>query len=178
MRRFTRLLFSRYGLVGAIVLLIVVVLTISRLLSGTAEDGVAGTQSDASRSTGSHTPDDGVVRSSGLPTAEPAPSLSPGAQDILDVAGDFAAKWARPGEDAAKWHADLRPLSTEALTTELTDVPPEAVPTDRLLGEPVLSMRQGELAQVTVSAVGGTLRLGLTIVNGHWLVSSVDWERG
>lgn len=178
MRRVTRLLFSRYGIVGVIVLLIIVVLTISRLVSGTAENGAAGTQADATRSPGAHTPDDGVARSSGLPTAEPEPSLAPDAQDILDVAGDFARKWARPGEEEATWHADLRPLSTEALVAELKDVPPEAVPTDKLLGEPALAMRQGELAQVTVSAVGGTLRLGLTVVNGHWLVSSVDWERG
>lgn len=178
MRRFTRLLFSRFGIIGAIVLLIVVVLTISRLVNGKAEDGTAGTQAETTLAPGAHTPDDGVAHSAGLPTAAPSPSLAPGAKDILAVAGDFAAKWARPDAEAEQWHADLRPLSTEALTAELTGVPPDAVPTAQILGDPALTSQQGALAEVTVSAVGGTLRLGLTVVNGHWLVSSIDWERG
>jgi len=178
MRRFTRLLFSRYGIVGAIVLIIVVVLTISRLFSGPGGSGTAGTNGESDTPSAVHGPDDGVAHSSGLPTVEPEPPLNPEAEDILTVAGDFAKKWANPGKPMQEWYDDLAALSTEELKAQITGVDPVSVPTDQLLGEPVLASQRGSLAEVTQSAVGGTLRLSLAVVSGRWLVSGVDWERG
>lgn len=178
MRRFTRLLFSRYGMVGAIVLLIIVVLTVARIFGGPADRGGAGTQAESNDPSVVHAPDDGVAHSSGLPTAEPEPSLNPEAEHILTVAQKFAENWAQPDKALKAWHDDLAPLSTVELNAELKDVDPIAVPTDQLIGEGALSFQRGELAEVTVSAVGGTLRLSLAVVNGRWLVSGVDWERG
>ncbi|HEY1179889.1 MAG TPA: hypothetical protein VGF17_27350 [Phytomonospora sp.] len=178
MRRFTRLLFSRYGIVGAIVLIIVVVLTVSRLVSGPGDSGTAGNTSDGDTPSAVHGPDDGVYESSGLPTVDPEPSLDPEADDIIEVAGDFAKKWANPGKAMQEWFDDLAPLSTEELKAQITGVDPISVPTDELIADPVLASRKGELAEVTVSAVGGTLRLSLAVTNGRWLVSGIDWERG
>ncbi|GIG67655.1 hypothetical protein [Phytomonospora endophytica] len=178
MRRFTRLLFSRYGIVGGIVLIIVVVLTVSRLVNGPADSGTAGNNGAADTPSAVHGPDDGVFESSGLPTVGPEPSLDPEADNVLRVAGDFAKKWADPGKDMQDWFDDLAPLSTEELKAQITGVDPISVPTDELIGEPTLVSRRGELAEVTQSAVGGTLRLSLAVTNGRWLVSGVDWERG
>ena len=178
MRRFTRLLFSRYGIVGGIVLIIVVVLTVSRLVNGPGNSGTAGNTADGETPSAVHGPDDGVVHSSGLPTVGPEPSLNPEAEDILTVAGDYARNWAKPDKPMQEWFDDLAPLSTEELKAQITGVDPLSVPTDELLGEPVLAAQRGELAEVTVSAVGGTLRLSLAVTNGRWLVSGVDWERG
>lgn len=178
MRRFTRLLFSRYGIVGAIVLIIVVVLTVSRLVNGPGDSGTAGNTDGSGTPSAVHGPDDGVVHSSGLPTLAPEPSLGPEAEDILAVAADFAKNWAQPGKAMQEWFDDLAPLSTEDLKAQITGVDPVSVPTDELIGEPVLATQRGSLAEVTQSAVGGTLRLSLAVVNGRWLVSGIDWERG
>ncbi|MEV0649144.1 hypothetical protein AB0I28_28210 [Phytomonospora sp. NPDC050363] len=179
MRRITRLLFTRYGIVGAIVLIVVVVLTVSRAINGPGDSGSAGNNvAGDETSSPVQVPDDGVVHSSGLPTAPQEPALTEGAEDLLSVAGDFAQKWAQPGKSAQKWHDSLGPLSTEELKVQLAGVDPISVPTNELLGEPELSFQRGDLAEVTVSAVGGTLRLSLTVTNGQWLVSGIDWERG
>jgi hypothetical protein len=178
MRRFTRLLFTRYGIVGGIVLIIVVVLTISRLVNGPGDNGTAGTKGENDTPSAVHGPDDGVVHSSGLPTVEPEPPLSPDAQDILEVAGDFAKNWAQPDKEMQEWFDDLAALSTEDLKAQITGVDPVSVPTAELIGEPVLAAQRGSLAEVTQSAVGGTLRLSLAVTNGRWLVSGIDWERG
>lgn len=178
MRRFTRMLFSRYGLVGAIVLIIVVVLTFSRLFNGPGDSGTAGNTDNSDTPSAVHGPDDGVVHSSGLPTVGPEPSLNPEAEDILGVARDFAEKWAQPDKAMQEWFDDLTPLSTEELKAQITGVDPVSVPTDELIGDPILAAQRGSLAEVTQSAVGGTLRLSLAVTNGRWLVSGIDWERG
>jgi hypothetical protein len=173
----TRVLRSRFGLALALAVVVLGLVGSARLFAGGTGSGAALTGAPVSPIS---TVDPGVGDDGAISTAAPAtPRTSPGAAEPEAVARGFAAAWlAHRGISAQRWHSRLVPFATADLGQRLAGVDPAGVPADRLTDDPVLIPRSEGLVEVTMPVDSGRLRLNLITQNGHWLVDTVDWERG
>ncbi|WP_434741980.1 hypothetical protein [Micromonospora sp. SH-82] len=172
----TRVLRSRTGVAVVIAVLVFGVIATARVVTGTTEagTGLTGRPVQPITTVDPTVGDDGVLS----PMAPPEPVTSPGELPPTEAAKRFTAAWlGREGISADDWHADMRPLSTSALTEKLTDADPVTVPAGQITGEPTLRPRDETFVEVLVPLDAGQLRLELVAPDGRWLVDAVDWER-
>jgi hypothetical protein len=181
MRRFleflvTRALRSRRGVALVIAVLVFGVIGAARLVSGPG-DPVDGLSSRPDRPITTVDPaagDDGAISTD----APPSPVTAPGARTPEQTADRFARAWlGRPGVTAEQWRADLRALSTPALTEKLAGAEPSTVPADEITGPPTTRSRTETFVEVLLPLDDGQLRLELVASDSGWLVDVLDWER-
>lgn len=177
MRTVLRLLGTRYGAAVALIVLIAIVVGFGKLVGGSRSDQSSlgsGTVLNSPSASSSQLGDDGV----GEPPSPPPPSTSPGAADPETVAMDFTQKWLHHnGVTADQWLAALRPYATKELQDRLSGVDPLTVPANTVAGAATATDRSESYVDVKIPLDSGALTLGLTSIDGRWLVDSVDWQR-
>lgn len=187
MRTALRIVFSRYGIVVIILLLVVGVIALSQ----NRDDfplGSNGAQKSANSSDSpSHelTADDGVVAPSceGKECEEGDSPLHDPYEDVelpeeaVDKAIEFAEAWVSTGgKSAGTWLQGMQPYLTEEAAELMRGVDPVSVPATAVSGEAEI-----DGGKVRVPMDTGTLVLPMTEgSNGWaeqaWLVSAIDWE--
>lgn len=173
-RILTRAFTSRWGIALVIAVLVLGVVGAGRLFSGGGNPtSVLPPASPAPAVSVDPKDDDSIILSEPSPTI----STSPGTAAPEAVAYAFASAWVHHrGVSAQRWYDALLPHATQDLARTLDGVDPEAVPADRIIGRPELAPIGDGLAEATVTADTGKLRLRLIAPNGHWLVASIDWD--
>ncbi|MGK5442825.1 hypothetical protein ACSNN7_13565 [Micromonospora sp. URMC 105] len=172
----TRVLRSRTGVALAIAVVVFAIIGTARLASGPADpaSGLSSRPNEPITTVDPEAGDDGVIAA----PVPPSPKTRPGELTPEQTADQFTTAWLGGSDtSAAKWQADLRPLSTSSLTEKLTGVDPTEVPTVRVTGEPTVRPRTEAFVEVLVPLDAGRLRLELVAPDGRWLVDAVDWER-
>ncbi|WP_238008709.1 hypothetical protein KZZ52_03240 [Dactylosporangium sp. AC04546] len=177
MRTVLRLLGSRYGIALVLVVVVVAVVGFGRTVfrdresrSGSDAFGPTVAPVETTPDPYNSLGDDSVVE----PSA--APSLSKGAADAGSVATRFANAWLRkPGQSGEQWRAGLKPDASTDLMAELAETDPSDVPASNITGPAVLE-NLGADTRARFPADGGTIVLGLQVINGRWQVTSLDWE--
>jgi hypothetical protein len=106
---------------------------------------------------------------SGITEEETLPAAAAG--EAVAAAERFAVSWSNPAPD---WQARLADLTTPALAESLAGADPPQ-PTPEITGAGQLLFEAPAWARVGVPARRGTLVLDLVVVEGHWLVSAIDW---
>ena len=170
-----RIFRSRWGVALVIALVILAVVALGRLFSGTGtEQPLVRPASPAPAITVNPSDDDGVVSSE----APPSPVTSRGRAQPEAVAYAFASAWVDHEHVSAKaWHDALVPNATKRLSDELNGADPAGVPADRVLGRPGLVPVNKTVVNAVVNVDTGKLTLRLVSPDGHWLVDGVDWDR-
>jgi hypothetical protein len=167
---------------------VAVVVVCSRLIGGDDPEpaGEAGEASPA------ESPAEAPASAGATPAASPLPAGSPStgpspappppedgevtAEEALDSAAvpgavlaaeRFVQEWSTPD---SKWPARLAGLATRELVASL--VPPDPY---QVSGPGFVLFDAPEWARIGVPADGGTIVLDLTMVDGEWLVSALDW---
>ncbi|MFG2048505.1 hypothetical protein ACGFIW_13885 [Micromonospora sp. NPDC048935] len=173
---FTRALRSRLGVALVIAVLIFGVIGAARLVSGPPDpaDGLSNRPEGPITTVDPTVGDDGVTSTE----APPSPITPAGARTPEQIADRFAKAWlGQPGMVADQWQADLRPLSTPALTEKLSGADPGGVPAEKVTGPPDVRARSETFVEVLLPLDTGRLRLELVSAKDGWLVDVVDWER-
>lgn len=172
----TGLFRSRWILAVALAGIVVGIVALARVLAGPAPDRVLDTGGIVTPTISVDPNGDDSVPSDEPPP--PAPVVSPGTAGPEAVAYAFASAWADHRNVSAKaWHDRLLPHMSKTLSAELAEVDPQAIPAERVTGEPVLTPLGEQLVEVRVATDAGELRLGLAAPDGRWLVDTVDWRR-
>lgn len=187
MRTALRIIFSRYGIVVIILLLVVGVIALSQH----RDDFPLGSSGADERASSSDSPsqgltaDDGVVAPSceGKGCEEGDSPLHDPYEDIelpeaaVDKALGFAEAWvSTAGKDAGTWFQGMQPYLTKEAAELMRGVDPVSVPATEVTGEAEI-----DGGKVRVPMDTGTLVLPMTEgSNGWaeqaWLVSAIDWE--
>ncbi len=117
--------------------------------------------------------DDGA--DDGPATAVPAPADVTAART---AAMAFTAAWLNTtNKTADQWRADLASHITPALANDLASADPSTVPVGQI-GSPItVTVGQGRLAQVTIPITTGGAVTVTVVLDGHPLVSDVDWVK-
>jgi hypothetical protein len=188
MRAALRIVFSRYGIVVIILLLVVGAIALSQgredfpLGSGGADGG--STSSDSSSQ--EVTADDGVAAPpcEGEECAEDDSPLHDPYEEVelpqeaVDKALGFAAAWVdTAGKSSNAWFQTLQPYMTEDAAELMRGVDPASVPATAITGE-----AETDGSEVRIPMDTGTLILPMIEGDNDWaeegwLVSAVDWER-
>ncbi len=176
MNRALRIIFSRYGIVIIILVLVLGVIALANRRQETPLDGTEGVNSPSSEvSSEALTADDGFAteecEGDECYAAEELP------QEAVDRAVAFAEVWLNPdGYGAQGWHDAISPFLTDDTSQAMEGVDPATVPAEAIAGEAT-----AEGPKVSVPMDTGTLIL--TMVEGAnpstehgWLVSAIDWE--
>lgn len=176
MNRALRIIFSRYGIVVIILVLVLGVIALANRRQETPLNGTEGMDDSISDATSEAlTADDGFAteecEGDDCYAAEELP------QEAIDRAVEFAEAWLNPdGYGAQAWHDAISPFLTEETAQAMEGVDPETVPAEAIAGEAT-----AEGLKVGVPMDTGTLTL--TMVEGSnpstehgWLVSAIDWE--
>ncbi|GAB3868799.1 hypothetical protein ACFPIJ_05445 [Dactylosporangium cerinum] len=178
MRTVLRLLGTRYGIAILLIVVVLAVVGFGRTIFTENDqpnnDALGPTVAPVTRTPDpfSSLGDDGVQDE----PASAAPSLSKGASDANAVATRFAKAWVRrPGVSGEQWRAGLKPDASSELMEDLADTDPNDVPTATITGPTILE-DFGQVAAAKIPADGGTIVLQLEAINGHWQVTSLDWE--
>ncbi|CAM3577532.1 hypothetical protein [Stackebrandtia soli] len=170
-RRILRVIGSRYGIAGLLVLVVVGALVIA----GNDPGGGPGNANDGSESSiEPGAPDDGYVPP---PSASEQPGESEGPDDsvpeeAITVALSFAQEWILVDRSAEEWRSGLASYATERLAEQLAATEPVAVPARELRGDPV--SRNGS---VEIDTDAGLLILRVTTHDGSWYVDGVDFHK-
>jgi hypothetical protein len=98
------------------------------------------------------------------------PSAAAGARQAAE---QFAEIWAAPDP---RWYDRLAGLATPVLAASLADAEPPPEPGYRITGDAEVHFGAPEWARVGVPTAGGVVVLDVVVVDGHWLVSAVDWR--
>lgn len=172
-RGLTTIFRSRWGVAVILGVLVLAIVGLARLFGDQEDSGVpSGSSSPAS--TPSINPDDEDTVIS--PAPPPSPTTSPGTAQPEAVAYAFAAAWAdHEGVSAKAWRDRLIPNATSDLADYLSDIDPDAVPANRVIGRPELRPVGEGLVDAVVMANSGKLTLRLVAPDGKWLVSDIDW---
>ncbi|AGZ46553.1 hypothetical protein AFR_41495 [Actinoplanes friuliensis DSM 7358] len=176
-RSLTGLFRSRWGVAVVIAVLVLAVVGIGRLFSGTNPQPPL-TDAVPTAPTVSVDPshdDDGVIVDDEPP---PEPSTRPGTAKPEAVAYAFASAWVDHKNVSAKtWHNALLPNATKDLADELDGVDPADVPADRVVDRPTLVPLGDGLVNAVITVDSGKLTLQMVAPDGRWLVDGVDWNR-
>ncbi|GAA1660904.1 hypothetical protein GCM10009830_02500 [Glycomyces endophyticus] len=177
MNRALRIIFSRYGIIVIILILVLGVIALANRRQDTPLDGTNGVDSsEGAATTEGLTEDDGFAteecEGDGCFTDEELP------EDAVDQAVEFAESWLNPdGFGAQGWHDSIEPYLTIDAAESMEGVDPATVPAEEIVGEAT-----AEGMKVGVPLDTGTLTL--TMVEGSnpwtengWLVSAIDWEQ-
>lgn len=172
MRRLLRRIGARTGISIGLIIVIVAVLTVARLI----DDG--RTTPSVRPPANGWTPDVAATEGDDGPIADPTPTYTDD-EAVLAAATAFTTAWLNRTLPADAWLDGLRPHATEALIDRLTGVDPLDVPAGATAGEPTIRERAEQHAEVVVPiGAGDTLVLGLVLVDGRWLVGTLDRETG
>ena len=110
--------------------------------------------------------------------APPEPSTSPGAPMPQKVATDFTSAWLNHlNISAADWHRAVSRYATKDLADKLDGTDPEAVPANKMTGDPTVTARAPSYVDVSIPLDAGIISLRLIATAGRWLVDGVDWQR-
>ncbi|MFC4019759.1 hypothetical protein ACFOW4_17705 [Micromonospora sp. GCM10011542] len=173
---FTRALRSRLGVALVIAVLVFGVIGAARLVSGPTSpvDGLSSRPDRPITTVDPTAGDDGAISTD----APRSPVTAPGARTPEQTADRFTTAWlGRPGLTAEQWRADLRTLSTPALTDKLSGADPSTVPAEKVVGPPTVRARTETFVEVLLPLDNGRLRLELVAADDGWQVDVLDWER-
>jgi hypothetical protein len=178
MNRALRIIFSRYGI---IVIILVLVLGAIALANPRQQNPLSGIDSGADRSTSdggseSFTADDGFAtegcEGDDCFAAEELP------QEAIDQSVEFAEVWLNPnGHGPDGWYDSVVPYVTVEQADLLQGVDPVSIPAESITGDPA-----AEGPKVSIPLDTGTLILTMTEGSNNWtdngwLVSAIDWEQ-
>lgn len=178
MNRALRIIFSRYGIVVIILILVLGVIALASQRQQTPLDG-GGSSSGGSTSEASSeafTEDDGIATEACEgDDCYPEEELP---QEAIDRSVEFAEAWLNPnGYGPSSWYDTLLPFLTDEQAELMQGVDPVSVPATAITGEPV-----PEGLEVGIPMDTGTLTLTMTEGSNNWtehdwLVSAIDWEQ-
>jgi hypothetical protein len=177
MNRALRIIFSRYGIIVIILILVLGVIALANRRQDTPLDGTNGVDgSEGDVTTEGLTADDGFATEECEGDDCFADEELP--QEAVDHAVEFAEAWLNPnGYGAQGWYDSIEPFLTTETAAAMEGVDPETVPAEEIVGEAT-----AEGLKVGVPLDTGTLTL--TMVEGSnpwtengWLVSAIDWEQ-
>lgn len=178
MNRALRIIFSRYGI---IVIILVLVLGAIALANPRQQNPLSGTDSGADGATSdggseSFTADDGFAteacEADDCYAAEELP------QDAIDRSVEFTELWLNPnGHGPDAWYDSIVPFLTADAADLMQGVDPVSVPAESIAGDPT-----AEGPKVSIPLDTGTLILTMTEGSNNWtgndwLVSAIDWEQ-
>jgi len=178
MNRALRIIFSRYGIVVIILILVLGVIALAQQREQTPLDGNdSGTDGSAGDATS-----EGFTEDDGLATEDcegddcyPEEQLP---QEAVDRSVEFAEAWLNPnGYGATGWYDSIVPFLTDEQADLMQGVDPAAVPAESITGEAA-----AEGPKVSIPLDTGTLTLTMTEGSNNWtengwLVSAIDWEQ-
>jgi hypothetical protein len=178
MNRALRIIFSRYGI---IVIILVLVLGAIALANKREQTPLDSSDSGTEGSTGDPT-SEGFTQDDGFATddcegddcfaAEELP------QEAVDQSVEFTEVWLNPnGYGPDDWYDAVVPFVTSEQADLLQGVDPVSVPAESITGEPA-----AEGPKVSIPLDTGTLTLTMTEGSNNWtehdwLVSAIDWEQ-
>lgn len=178
MNRALRIIFSRYGI---IVIILLLVLGAIALATQREQTPLSGNDSGTDDST-SDTSSEGFTEDDGLATENcegddcyPEEELP---QEAVDRSVEFAEAWLNPnGYAASGWYDSIAPFLTTEVAEQMQGVDPISVPAKEITGESV-----PEGLKVGIPMDTGTLTLTMTEGSNNWtendwLVSAIDWEQ-
>lgn len=178
MNRALRIIFSRYGIIVIILVLVLGVIALAQRREQTPLDGF-DSGVDASTSDGgseSFTADDGLATEDcdgdDCYAGEELP------QEAIDRSLEFTEAWLNPnGSSAGAWYDSIVPFVTTEQADLLQGVDPISVPAETITGDPAT-----EGPKVSIPLDTGTLTLTMTEGSNNWtendwLVSAIDWEQ-
>ncbi|GAA2269508.1 hypothetical protein GCM10009853_023860 [Glycomyces scopariae] len=177
MNRALRIIFSRYGIIVIILVLVLGVIALANRRQETPLDGTNGVESSEGEATS-----EGLREDDGFATEEcEGDGCFTDAElpeEAVETAVEFAEAWLNPdGRSAQGWHDSIEPFLTSDSADAMEGVDPETVPAEEVVGEATT-----EGLKVSVPLDTGTLTL--TMVEGSnpwtengWLVSAIDWEQ-
>ena len=178
MNQALRIIFSRYGIVAIILVLVLGVIALAQTRGQTpldgAESGADGTEGAVTSE--AMTADDGFATEQCQGDDCYAEEELP--QAAVDRAAEFAETWLNPyGYGPDGWYDSIAPYLTTETAELMQGVDPVSVPATEVTGEPA---PDGQKVDVPLDT--GTLTLTMTegsndwTENG-WLVSAIDWEQ-
>ncbi|SDD84900.1 hypothetical protein [Glycomyces harbinensis] len=181
MNRALRIIFSRYGIIAIILLLVLGVIALAQTREQTpldgAESGTEGSEGSEGEATSeAFTEDDGFAtegcEGDDCYAGEELP------QEAVDRAMDFTEAWLNPdGYGPDGWYDSIVPYLTTENADLMQGVDPVSVPATEVAGEPAADGQK-----VAVPLDTGTLTLTMTEGSNNWtgsdwLVSAIDWEQ-
>lgn len=178
MNRALRIIFSRYGIVVIILILVLGVIALASQRKQTPLDGgnTANGGSSSEASSEAFTEDDGLATENCEgDDCYPEEELP---QEAVDRSVEFAEVWLNPnGYSAEGWYDTLVPFLTDDQAELMQGVDPISVPATEITGEPV-----PDGLKVGIPMDTGTLTLTMTEGSNNsteldWLVSAIDWEQ-
>lgn len=173
MRTLLRVVTTRYGIAGLLVLAVLGTVLVTRMMGGEIGNPLSSAPGVAEPSL-SIGPDDGVVGHE--PTGQP--TLPTAVGDPLPIADKFAAAWIDGSAPANQWRDGLRPYATEDLIARLAEVDPSNLPAEDITGKAALTSVGGaRWAEATVPTDNGDLVLGLVRADKTWRVDSISFRR-
>ncbi|GAA2140058.1 hypothetical protein [Glycomyces algeriensis] len=178
MNRALRIIFSRYGIVVIILILVLGVIALASQRAQTPLDG----GNSSNRGSTSEASSEAFTEDDGLATENcegddcyPEEELP---QEAVDQSVEFAEAWLNPnGYGPDGWYDSIIPFLTEDQAELLQGVDPSEVPATEITGAPV-----PDGLKVAFPMDTGTLTLTMTegsnnLTGTGWLVSAIDWEQ-
>jgi hypothetical protein len=178
MNRALRIIFSRYGIIVIILVLVLGVIALAQRRTETPLDGTDPGVDDPTvdSSVESFTEDDGFAtedcEGEDCYAAEDLP------QEAIDRSVSFAEAWLNPdGYGPEAWYDSIVPFVTTEQADLLQGVDPISVPAQSITGDPA-----AEGPKVSIPMDTGILTLTMTEGSNNWtendwLVSAIDWEQ-
>jgi hypothetical protein len=177
MNRALRIIFSRYGIVVIILVLVLGVIALASQRRQTPlDDGNSSNGNATDSSSEAFTEDDGLATED-CEGDECYPDVQL-PQEAVDRSVEFAEAWLNPngyGPDA--WYDTIVPFLTDEQAELMQGVDPISVPAKEITGEAA-----PEGAKVAIPMDTGTLTLTMNEGSNNstgldWLVSAIDWEQ-
>lgn len=173
MNRALRIIFSRYGIVVIILVLVLGAIALANDRRQTPLDGMEsnseGTQGE--RTSEPITEDDGFATEAC--DGDDCFAVEDLPQEAVDRAVAFTAAWLNPnGYGPTSWHNSIAPYLTAERADLMEGVDPISVPANEIDGEP-----EAEGTKVAIPMDTGTLTLTMVEGPNAWLVSAIDWEQ-
>ncbi|THV30122.1 hypothetical protein [Glycomyces paridis] len=178
MNRVLRIVFSRYGMIVIILVLVLGVIALAQTREELPLDGSdAGSSGvDGEATSEAFTEDDGLATEAC--DGEDCYTDAELPQEALNRASAFAEAWLNPyGYGPDGWHDSIAPFLTSDTADLMEGVDPSTVPAEERTGEPTASG-----SKVAIPMDTGTLTLTMheganDWTSNGWLVSAIDWEQ-
>jgi hypothetical protein len=178
MNRALRIIFSRYGIVVIILVLVLGVIALASQRQQTPLDGGNSSNGNITDDSSSEafTEDDGLATEDCVgDECYPDVELP---QEAVDRSVEFAEAWLNPnGYSPDAWYDTIVPFLTDEQAELMQGVDPISVPAKEITGEPT-----PEGAKIAIPMDTGTLTLTMNEGSNNstgldWLVSAIDWEQ-
>ena len=178
MNRALRIIFSRYGIIIIILVLVLGVIALAQTREETPLDGTdSGVgDTDGAATSKAFTEDDGFATEECECDDCYAEEALP--QEAIDRALGFTEAWLNPnGYGPSGWYDSIVPFLTSESAGLMQGVDPISVPATEVTGGP-----SADGQKVAIPLDTGTLTLTMTegsnnATGNDWLVSAIDWEQ-